>query len=158
RRRRRKRPRAKAEAGHPPARDQARTEARSQTVQGATRAPSRKPARTDSQDAPSVVARIRELEAQLDRLIDEASRRDLDKLAPEDDESDPAPSTSDLDITRDALPEDVDPPRGTDGSAWQPPPVPPSERNDRLEPVALPRPSTPDRLSASQLPGETTVF
>jgi hypothetical protein len=35
---------------------------------------------------PAVVAQIRELEAQLDRLIDEASRRDLSALAPESDE------------------------------------------------------------------------
>jgi 1-acyl-sn-glycerol-3-phosphate acyltransferase len=37
---------------------------------------------------PAVVAQIRELEAQLDRLIDQASRRDLSALAPDDDDDD----------------------------------------------------------------------
>jgi 1-acyl-sn-glycerol-3-phosphate acyltransferase len=36
--------------------------------------------------APAVVAQIRELEAQLDRLIDEASRHDVSELDPEDDD------------------------------------------------------------------------
>jgi len=37
---------------------------------------------------PAVVAQIRELEAQLDRLIDEASRRDLSSLADDDEDDD----------------------------------------------------------------------
>lgn len=61
---------------------------------------------------PAVVAQIRELEAQLDRLIDEASRRDLSSLDTDpDDEEDlaDAPTSSvrlddDLEVTRDALP------------------------------------------------------
>lgn len=54
------------------------------------RAPEKAP-RTDHDAAhadPAVVAQIRELEAQLDRLIDEASRRDLSALAGDDDEDD----------------------------------------------------------------------
>lgn len=43
--------------------------------------------------APAVVAQIRELEAELDRMIDEASRRDLSSLAGED-EDDDVPSDS----------------------------------------------------------------
>ena len=39
---------------------------------------------------PAVVAQIRELEAQLDRLIDEASRHDLSSLDPDDDDDDDA--------------------------------------------------------------------
>jgi 1-acyl-sn-glycerol-3-phosphate acyltransferase len=59
---------------------------------------------------PAVVAQIRELEAQLDRLIDEASRRDVSALDPEPDDGDDAPTSSeriideDLEVTRDALP------------------------------------------------------
>lgn len=47
---------------------------------------------------PAVVAQIRELEAQLDRMIDEASRRDVSALAAEDVliDSDPAPDSGDL--------------------------------------------------------------
>lgn len=64
---------------------------------------------------PAVVAQIRELEAQLDRLIDEASRRDVSTLDPEpEDEVDlsDAPTSSthledDLEVTRDALPGSV---------------------------------------------------
>jgi 1-acyl-sn-glycerol-3-phosphate acyltransferase len=67
---------------------------------------------------PAVVAQIRELEAQLDRLIDEASRRDVSALAPESEEDLEHADTDadgsgkksfedDLEITRDALPESL---------------------------------------------------
>lgn len=58
---------------------------------------------------PAVVAQIRELEAQLDRLIDEASRRDLASLDPEPD-SEPALAAgaardAEVDLAREAMPE-----------------------------------------------------
>jgi 1-acyl-sn-glycerol-3-phosphate acyltransferase len=66
---------------------------------------------------PAVVAQIRELEAQLDRLIDEASRRDVSALVPESEEDLEHADTDadggkksfedDLEITRDALPESL---------------------------------------------------
>lgn len=78
--------------------------------------PEEEPAKTTRRrdpDAPSpaVVAQIRELEAQLDRLIDEASRRDLSSLAGEDDDdeavAEPRIDDHDLEVTRDALPSDI---------------------------------------------------
>jgi 1-acyl-sn-glycerol-3-phosphate acyltransferase len=57
------------------------------------RAPKKKKAAAPRADVPApdpaVVAQIRELEAQLDKLIDEASRKDVSALIPEDDDSDP---------------------------------------------------------------------
>lgn len=61
----------------------------------------KRPRRAAAPDAPppAVVAQIRELEAQLDRLIDEASsRRDVSELDPYDDEDD-------MEITRQLVPE-----------------------------------------------------
>lgn len=81
--------------------------------------------------APAVVAQIRELEAELDRLI-EASRRDLSELAgPDDDDDD----------------DDEAPPPSADV------PAPPSPRS-------MPRPlASSERLSTASLsPGEGTVF
>jgi 1-acyl-sn-glycerol-3-phosphate acyltransferase len=75
---------------------------------------------------PAVIAQIRDLEAQLDRLIDEASRRDLSEL-------DPEPDDEDLEITRDALPESEPiplpdrPPVPSQPAALPIPPAPPSE-------------------------------
>lgn len=48
---------------------------------------------------PAVVAQIRELEKQLDRLIDEASRRDVSSLDPEDDETSHGEDDFDAEVT-----------------------------------------------------------
>jgi 1-acyl-sn-glycerol-3-phosphate acyltransferase len=53
----------------------------------ATRREPKRGRREDHTAAPAVVAQIRELEAQLDRLIDEASRHDVSSLDPEDAET-----------------------------------------------------------------------
>jgi 1-acyl-sn-glycerol-3-phosphate acyltransferase len=47
---------------------------------------------------PAVVAQIRELEAQLDRLIDEASRRDVSSLVADDDEDDDDAETREVEL------------------------------------------------------------
>ncbi len=110
--------------------------------------------------APAVVAQIRELEAQLDRLIDEASRGDVSSLAEDDDED----AAEDLEVTR-ALPPEMtahldpsssedDDPDGVNETrevdiARVPPPRPS---------YPPPRPSSPDRLSGSSLGSEATVF
>lgn len=52
----------------------------------ATRPEAKAPRREALAPEPAVVAQIRELEAQLDRLIDEASRHDLASLDPDDDD------------------------------------------------------------------------
>ncbi len=111
--------------------------------------------------APTVVAQIRELEAQLDRLIDEASRGDLSSLAELDDDG------SDLDVTRDAIPE------AAARIEAAPDPEAPNETQEvtRVElPAPAPPPSThasaptartsaPERLSGASLGGsEATVF
>lgn len=123
--------------------------------------PRSKPALDGDEDA--VVAQIRELEAQLDRLIDEASRRDMASLAEPDDDA-----ASDLEVTPEASPEMTAPlpaarrtnePEDPEGTAVtqevaiEPPPIPPPRAS---YPAA--RASTPDRLSGSSLPGEATVF
>jgi 1-acyl-sn-glycerol-3-phosphate acyltransferase len=90
---------------------------------------------------PDVIAQIRELEAQLDRLIDEASsRRDLDKLAgdDEDDHDDdgedpapvPAPPAAPLRVVAAAEPDIARPTPPTRASATSiaAPPAQPSER------------------------------
>lgn len=91
---------------------------------------------------PAVVAQIRELEAQLDRLIDEASRRDVSALAPESDtdleNADTDADVEDLEVTRDALPESLR------AMAEQRVPVPPPRSSTARIPVAS--------------PSETTVF
>ena len=109
----------------------------------------------------AVVAQIRELEAQLDRLIDEASRRDVSTLAAPDDEDD----TSVLGTARDASPEnrhasedDPDGTKVTQEIEIQPSPPVPGPRPSHPAPVPAARPSTPDRLSGSSLPSEATVF
>jgi len=53
----------------------------------ATKREAKRARRADLAAEPAVVAQIRELEAQLDRLIDEASRHDLSSLDAEDDET-----------------------------------------------------------------------
>jgi len=60
---------------------------------------------------PAVVEQIRELEAQLDRLIDQASRRDISALDTEDDEDDGPPSGEDATegISRTEPPAEHDP-------------------------------------------------
>jgi 1-acyl-sn-glycerol-3-phosphate acyltransferase len=98
--------------------------------------------------APTVVAQIRELEAQLDRLIDEASRRDLAALAGDDDEDDvdvdeaerplrageaPAPASA---------PEPPESPESDKAEAREAPP--PSMRS-----VPVPRASAADSLEAT---------
>jgi 1-acyl-sn-glycerol-3-phosphate acyltransferase len=52
-----------------------------------TRREPKRPRREVLSAEPAVVAQIRELEAQLDRLIDEASRHDVSSLDPEDDDT-----------------------------------------------------------------------
>ena len=103
----------------------------------------------------AVVAQIRELEAQLDRLIDEASRRDVASLAGPDEDDD----GSDLEITRDARPEMM---ARLDASRRESP----GDDPHGVQPVPAPRPShpaprasSPDRLSGSSLgSNEATVF
>jgi len=123
------------------------------------------PARVALQ-APTVVAQIRELEAQLDRLIDEASRRDLSSL------SDPDDDGSDLEVTRDAMPDETD---ATARIETAPDPEVLDETQEVAhvelpDPASAPPPSsrasappartsTPDRLSGPSLGGsEATVF
>jgi 1-acyl-sn-glycerol-3-phosphate acyltransferase len=92
-----------------------------------------------------VVAQIRELEAQLDRLIDEASRRDLAALDPDDDADD------DLDLAGDpATPPVVD--------AELLPETPPAATEAAT--LAETDPSTPRVVpaAAASLPSEATVF
>jgi 1-acyl-sn-glycerol-3-phosphate acyltransferase len=118
--------------------------------------------------APTVVEQIRELEAQLDRLIDEASRRDVASLdrSSDDDEDD----ASDLELTRRMLAdthlEDADSSADLDGvletrdiEQVEPPLPRPSTPPPSRAGVPPSRASVPDRLSASSLGGnETTVF
>lgn len=89
----------------------------------------------DHQGRPEVIAQIRELEAQLDKLIDEASRRDLAEIAGDDD-SEPA-----------------------GGSPEEPRPIE-LEAEKMEEPSRPSRPSTTQlRPSATdERPSETTVF
>ncbi len=87
---------------------------------------------------PAVVAQIRELEAQLDRLIDEASRRDVSALAGDDDEDD-----EDLEVTRSTI---------LDGPST-------SAEMEREEPPA-PAPSIPRPIGSSAAigAGDRAVF
>lgn len=96
---------------------------------------------------PAVVAQIRELEAQLDRLIDEASRRDVSALAPDSepdlehadtDADDARRPEDDLEVTRDALPESL--------------------RAVAEQRVPPPRPSTTGGSFPAPPPSEATVF
>jgi 1-acyl-sn-glycerol-3-phosphate acyltransferase len=121
--------------------------------------------------APAVVAQIRELEAQLDRLIDEASRRDVSSLVDDDDDDDDDDG-SDLEITRDALPEmmaevaarrptshhDVDELAAEDEAARAMPAMPPAPRSERgLWGRVGDRGSSPS-IGQQQQQGEATVF
>lgn len=110
----------------------------------APRPKGREPQRTGR--APAVIDQIRELEAQLDKLIEEASRRDLASLAGPDDDSE-------TDATRGAgrIPEAAA--SAAEGARAAPDGPPPS--TPRSAPAA--RPSA-DRLSASALGGERAVF
>jgi 1-acyl-sn-glycerol-3-phosphate acyltransferase len=82
-----------------------------------------------------VLAQIRELEAQLDKLIDEASRRDLSEIAGPDDEQE--------------LLDSVPPPSSTRASA----PIAPPSEPVVPPPISIPRPSM------SRIPeSEPTVF
>ncbi|HEY8073473.1 MAG TPA: 1-acyl-sn-glycerol-3-phosphate acyltransferase [Labilithrix sp.] len=63
----------------------AATDGAPESVEPAT-TPRRKKPKRESEPDPAVVAQIRELEAQLDRLIDEASRRDVSALVEDDDD------------------------------------------------------------------------
>jgi 1-acyl-sn-glycerol-3-phosphate acyltransferase len=87
--------------------------------------------------APAVIAQIRELEAQLDRLIDEASRRDLSELADDDDDdvSEEAPAAAESEPSDPSMPE---------------PPPPAMEAAT----VPVPRPSQ----ASAGFPTESTVF
>lgn len=141
--------------------------------------PSSPPSRTATQrderepgPSPTVVAQIRELEAQLDRLIDEASsRRDLSALAGPDDDD------SNVEDTRETLPRDVERFARDDrtrpgleaDSEWKRVALEaleharPDTRTDATATTSRPsspaRPSTTDRSSASCLgQGEATVF
>ena len=117
--------------------------------------------------APTVVAQIRELEAQLDRLIDEASRRDLAALAGPDDDDD---DDDDLEVTRDALPEMIARLAASRDAAHDPDGAHPTMEIPRVDSpgtvVPAPRASSPparasgpDRASATSLAGsEATVF
>jgi 1-acyl-sn-glycerol-3-phosphate acyltransferase len=114
--------------------------------------------------APAVVAQIRELEAQLDRLIDEASRRDVSSLVDDDDDDDEEEEEiddgADLEVTRDALPEmmarsslDADEDKYEEEPPFAPPPTPrQSVRN-------LDRQSSPGGGGGGlNAQGEATVF
>lgn len=61
--------------------------------------PAKRSRRADLAPEPAVVAQIRELEAQLDRLIDEASRHDLSSVDPEDDDTSHGESDFDAEAT-----------------------------------------------------------
>lgn len=97
---------------------------------------------------PAVVAQIRELEAQLDRLIDEASRRDVSALAADsepdlehadtDADEGKKPVEDDLEVTRDALPDSLR-----------------SVMEQRIPP---PRPSSSGGSFPAPPPSEATVF
>jgi 1-acyl-sn-glycerol-3-phosphate acyltransferase len=131
-----------------------------------------RPTASRKPDSRLVVAQIRELEAQLDRLIDDASRRDLASLDPDDDDG----AGDDLEATHDEAPADDelhDPqpellarvdvsegfshPDGVDerheiANVDAPPPP-------RASTPSFTRASTSDRLSGSSLgAGEGTVF
>jgi 1-acyl-sn-glycerol-3-phosphate acyltransferase len=109
-------------------------------------APQREP--REPGPSPTVVAQIRELEAQLDRLIDEASsRRDLSALAGPDDDDD-----TDLEVAAEPLPRE-----DQIGVAFEPEA---ERRASAFEPVeARSAPLRQDRSSASFLgQSEATVF
>jgi 1-acyl-sn-glycerol-3-phosphate acyltransferase len=121
------------------------------------------PTTRESGPPPAVVAQIRELEAQLDRLIDEASRRDLTSLADDEDEDDDEADAyehehdhehehehegerEELEVTRDALPGTIERMISERPSMVEPPP----SVARRLIPSAPP--------SARSSEGEASVF
>ena len=124
----------KPAASPPPAPSRAASPPRPAPSQPAVSA--RKAAKRDAKEGrraalapePAVVAQIRELEAQLDRLIDEASRHDVSSLDPEDADTSHGEDDFDAEAT---LPVAHAP-------AFTPPPAPPVAR-----PVA-PAPPPPD--------------
>ena len=115
---------------------------------------------------PEVVSQIRELEAQLDRLIDQASRRDLSALDTDGDEDDGPPSGEDAAerISRTELPTAYDVPDASRDDAQpsgETPDTPQEFANPRRLGIAQsripePRPSSPS--SPSIPPAPESVF
>ncbi|MBX3231613.1 MAG: acyltransferase family protein [Labilithrix sp.] len=101
-----------------------------------------------------VLAQIRELEAQLDKLIDEASRRDLSALAGDDDDDDDADADADAEAMTEAAATEAAPEAAPDESTPEPPPMPETEPD---LPASAPLPS--QRLSSAALrESEPTAF
>ena len=80
----------------------------------------------DHRPEPAVVAQIRELEAQLDRLIDEASRHDVSSLDPEDADTSHGEDDFDAEATLPVAQPFVIPPAAHAKAAPAPPPAPAS--------------------------------
>lgn len=138
----------KVAAAEPPERAKAKTPKRAAAPKAPPAPPRKEPAVALGAGAPAVLEEMRELSAQLDRLIDEASRPDLsvEAVAPAPPPPSEAPATE----------PDPEPPVA---AAPVPEPEPPAAEPEPLPPpsarVPFARPSGP---LPSVAPGEATVF
>lgn len=121
-----------------------------------TKAKPAKAPRTDHDTAhadPTVVAQIKELEAQLDRLIDEASRRDLSELAGPEDDDEPFDPEATTVVNSPSVP--APPPSATPSS---PPPRMPFPRPSGPLPHAVAPTESARSFDPPAAPASGTVF